>query len=590
MVSEPRALVDEARYERASFKHFTERIKEKAGRTKRLLLDYPCVYVISSPGRESYDVYVGETNSIRERANEHFIKADANKPFWSASYHNENSRLYVIGHDYFNKSLTLDLEDHLMLYLTSSPKVRKVHNKRANPQNDYYTRDHFERIFRQIWRALRKRDPELFPTEAIIRQSALFKASPFHKPNPEQLKAKSEITAAIQQALKQRKISQLILVEGEAGSGKTVLLSKIFFDLVRGEDDADTFDFQNWNAHLLVNHEEQLTVYREIARKLGVLKKHGEERVSRPTRFINRHQPERPVDVVLVDEAHLLWTQGHQGYQGSNQLEDLLERAKVVVAVFDAKQIMATTAYWEPQALDAVRAKATKRIKLENQMRIDSSPATVEWIRDLIDGGVIRNIPSDPKYDLRIFDSPDELYAEIQERASEVEHGLSRLLATYDWRWRQKRPEDKPHWCVDFNYINADGKSQHFSIPWNRELEYEGLTRHRKTLSWAEQKQTIRECGSHFTVQGLDLNYAGVILGPSVGYQDGRIILRKDKSANRSATQNRTRLDGTKVCVAEELLRNELNVLLTRGVHGLYIYAVDDELRSILMAAQEGKR
>ena len=27
------------------------------------------------------------------------------------------------------------------------------------------------------------------------------------------------------------------------------------------------------------------------------------------------------------------------------------------------------------------------------------------------------------------------------------------------------------------------------------------------------------------------------------------------------------------------LLKNELNVLLTRGVNGLYIYAVDDQLR-----------
>lgn len=38
----------------------------------------------------------------------------------------------------------------------------------------------------------------------------------------------------------------------------------------------------------------------------------------------------------------------------------------------------------------------------------------------------------------------------------------------------------------------------------------------------------------------------------------------------------------------EELLRNELNVLLTRGVNGLYIYAVDDELRNALKEASKG--
>ncbi|EQC72703.1 hypothetical protein HSISS2_201 [Streptococcus sp. HSISS2] len=35
----------------------------------------------------------------------------------------------------------------------------------------------------------------------------------------------------------------------------------------------------------------------------------------------------------------------------------------------------------------------------------------------------------------------------------------------------------------------------------------------------------------------------------------------------------------------EILLRNELNVLLTRGVNGLYIYAVDEELQQALKNA-----
>lgn len=38
--------------------------------------------------------------------------------------------------------------------------------------------------------------------------------------------------------------------------------------------------------------------------------------------------------------------------------------------------------------------------------------------------------------------------------------------------------------------------------------------------------------------------------------------------------------------IYNQLLPNELNVLLTRGVNGLYIYAVDDELRKALLAAQ----
>lgn len=40
----------------------------------------------------------------------------------------------------------------------------------------------------------------------------------------------------------------------------------------------------------------------------------------------------------------------------------------------------------------------------------------------------------------------------------------------------------------------------------------------------------------------------------------------------------------------EELLRNELNVLLTRGVNGLYIYAVDDELKMHLKKLRKDDR
>lgn len=56
------------------------------------------------------------------------------------------------------------------------------------------------------------------------------------------------------------------------------------------------------------------------------------------------------------------------------------------------------------------------------------------------------------------------------------------------------------------------------------------------------------------------------------------------------AIERRTMDDGSKVDFSEELLKNELNVLLTRGVHGLYIYAVDPELRGRLLEAQRERK
>ena len=69
---------------------------------------------------------------------------------------------------------------------------------------------------------------------------------------------------------------------------------------------------------------------------------------------------------------------------------------------------------------------------------------------------------------------------------------------------------------------------------------FETGKRRLKGLSWAEQPQTINEVGSTFTIQGFDLNYAGVILGPSVKYRDGKIIFDPSASRNEKAVRNRT--------------------------------------------------
>src|SRR5699024_8365131 len=123
-------------------------------------------------------------------------------------------------------------------------------------------------------------------------------------------------------------------------------------------------------VHMIVNHDAQLTVYKQIAEKLGLTSKNNLEAVLKPTRFINNITNEDPVDVVIIDEAHLLWTQGKQAYRGKNQLHDLLERAKVVIAVFDVNQILTTEQYWEEDELEKIKARSKENdnyIFLTNQ-------------------------------------------------------------------------------------------------------------------------------------------------------------------------------------------------------------------------------
>lgn len=73
----------------------------------------------------------------------------------------------------------------------------QIHNWRGNPQGDYFTREKLDEVFEDIWETLRKENPDLFLDLNVIKDSALFKASPFHKLSESQAQAKDQIFSTI---------------------------------------------------------------------------------------------------------------------------------------------------------------------------------------------------------------------------------------------------------------------------------------------------------------------------------------------------------------------------------------------------------
>lgn len=547
-------------------------------KTQEIIANFPTVYIHNWQDSGDFEVYVGESNDIFKRTRQHYDAA-VDKSKWQRKLMEKDARLFIIGHEHFNKSLTMDIENRLMHYMMSAERVKHVHNLRDNPQTSYYPVEELDEIFGRIWRGLRKENKELFPTESAIKDSAIYKASPLHKLTKEQKDARELILQKVSKALENGETRQLIFIDGEAGTGKTVLNSSTFYELYcQAEEEEKTL-----KCYLLVNHDEQITVYEQIAEKLGLTAKYGKV-VSKPTTFINNHSEDDPVDVVFVDEAHLLLTQGKQSYHGENQLKDIIARARVTVVMFDENQILTTEQFWEAQILEHYRnqAKAAENhIVLDKQLRMQADPVTMDWIDSFTKKGQLKEIPHTVDgYQIKVFDDPEMLDLEIQKKAKEKDSALSRVLATYDWEYSQKRkPDDRlrAYWEV------VIGK---WHKPWNRELGAE-LSRKEKRkisgLAWAEQPQTINEVGSTFTIQGFDLNYAGVILGPSVKYRNGKIIFAPSESHNNKAIRNRTLSDGTKQKFGEMLIQHEVRVLMTRGVNGMYIYACDPELRAALL-------
>ena len=575
-------IIYETKYNLNHARQLSEKIENHVPlENQKFLLNYPTVYVINNQlakSRQSgYTVYVGETNDIQRRTLEHLEVDPEHREDWARLEEEKNAQMYVIGHEHFNKSLTLDIENRLMKYLASVEAVTYLNNRRENAQNDYYPANEMEPIFNKIWRKLHKVNPDLFPAQRLLENSALFKASPFNKLTLEQLNARGEILQAVDEALQTGKVRQLVKVTGEAGAGKTVLMSNIFYELSQNP--------KIEKVAMMVNHVQQEKVYQQIVEKLGMGK--TAEVIKAPT-FIKNNSPEHPIDVAFVDEAHLLLTQRSQSYNGygTNELIDIINRAKVTLVVYDEHQVLQATQIVEDDDRVKLKEFDTTEIPLHNQMRIDANTKTIQWLRNMIDQGIIGAVPFDDKYDLQLFDSPKDMEIAIrQKNEKDGGNGLSRMVATFDWSYSSTpKKNGEGYWEV------SEGD---WHMPWNLQLKSPAKG-HRnvqyKNLAWPEQPHTINEIGSTYTVQGLDLNYVGVEIGPSVKYRDGKIVFDPTASKNKKAVQKRTMHDGKKVSHGAQLLKNELNVLLTRGVHGLYLHAVDPALQAALKKAFKAKK
>jgi len=580
------------------------RIKTSPVLTKPdMLLEFPIVYIHYWPSkvityvdktgvthtRQMFDIYIGESNDVIDRTNQHYNtgrKATSNNQDWQYDLinnpYNAIPEFIVIGHNHFNKSMTLDIENRLIeyAYAMKSNSIDKLLNGRGNPQGDYYPSEELDQIFSSIWRGLRKTNQDLFLRESFIKNSAIFKASPLKKLRNEQIQAKELIIQKIVDAYNTGKTGQLIFVQGESGTGKTILTTSTFYDLIRrGEETPPPGQpqFPKLSCYLMVNHDQQVKVYEDMVHRLDL----GDDRASRPTKFINDHPTNQKVDVAFIDEGHLLWTQPKQSYTGKNQLQDIIDRSRVTVIMFDEYQVLTTEEYWEPAILSKfinLSKSQGNYIQLKTQQRMVCAPSTEKWIQEFtINKNLTAFSPDAKGYKLKAFDKVDDLYLEIKKMAGKKGSELSRIVATYDWDYNDKhRPVSGGTWDVSINGWNR---------PWNYELEKSMTAKQKRSIkhmAWAEQPHTLEEVGSTFTIQGFDLSYVGVILGPSVTYRNGKIVFDASKKKYDKMTRNRSLSNGTKQTFGEIFTRNEIKILMSRGVKGLYIYACDKELRDAL--------
>lgn len=196
-------------------------------------------------------------------------------------------------------------------------------------------------------------------------------------------------------------------------------------------------------------------------------------------------------------------------------------------------------------------------------MRVRAGADYVEFVRALLRDEA-PSLPELGEYELRLFDDLGEMRDAIRQKDAEV--GLSRLVAGYAWDWASKKNPD----AFD---IELDGER----MRWN------GTDK-----DWINSKGALEEVGSIHTVQGYDLNYAGVIIGPDLRLDTatGRIVADRENYRDKKGKENTGHLKD--VFGDDDLLtsiRNIYGVLLTRGMRGTYVYVCDPLLKRRLAAA-----
>lgn len=371
----------------------------------------------------------------------------------------------------------------------------------------------------------------------------------------------AKIEGFVQQQLQQSE-SSIAVIEGAAGTGKSVILTKLFEKLQTGAKNP-TSPYYGLKNKFTVNHPELLKVYQELSTTIPSLKK-GD--YIRPTSLINQaHKNNQRYDVIVVDEGHLLLSkpEPYIRFTQDNQLSELIKLAKVVIVVFDFQQVMQSKMFWNRSLLEKCLAPYPHQtFNLTMQYRMQAPASVQAWIKAL-SAGQLSALPKDlGDYDLRIFSRAADMYELVKEKNESF--GLSRMLATTGFTKRT---------ATEHNVYLDD-----FDLPWD---EYDV-----QTTPWAERPESIHEVGSIYTIQGFDLNYAGVILGPPFRYDEAndQLYIDTDKVTHREIYKKTPHVTDEKSMqqMKQLVMFHVLNVLLTRGTRGLYLTAADDDLRQRL--------
>ena len=527
--------------------------------------NWPSVYIIYNEKK----AYVGETLDAVRRTTQHLQESEFQKQSFTS--------ICLISNKTFNKSVILDLESFLIKYMSADPAKELTNGNAGVVDHDYFYKEAYSDDFKEIWKALL--DYGIVSKSIIdFENSDLFKYSPYKSLNDEQQVAAYEVIKRIREINNSPDSQQtMIRVQGGAGTGKTILavyLVKLLADIANNRpvwksvDDSEEAlfiekavkDFAGIKRiGFVVPMKELRETMKKIFRTIDGLDE---------TLILSPHDVvKKQYDVLICDEAHRLYRRNHlpgadlnikfdkinkelmaERFTGTvldyTELDWIIKKSRIQVLFYDELQAIRVTDIGPVRFEQICKPHLYKKyIELFSQMRCKGGNGYYEYIRDVVEKANydIHNYKTFPDYDLKFFDRIEDMQKAIADH--DDGDNLCRLITG-------------PGWSLNEDIV-IDGH----------------------IYRWAKSKKDESQDAifSIHKTQGFDLNYAGVIFGKEVYYDEEKGCIgvnRKELRDNFAKSEDE-----------EEMRRYILNIyitLMTRAINGTYVYAVDEKLRGYL--------
>jgi DUF2075 family protein len=349
---------------------------------------------------------------------------------------------------------------------------------------------------------------------------------------------------------------QVIIVEGGAGTGKTLIAIDTLARLIT-EKGYLTF-FVSKSSYLRENFFTKLTKGIPRHTYLKTLFKGSGS-------FIGSSNNE--FDCLIADEAHRLTEKTKRSYlySGTDQVAEIIHASKVSVFFIDPKQQIDIKDHGSIETIKkwahfyGADVHHHDDLKLKAQFRCNGSDTYVQWVDSLLYNEPFIHSDEVVDYDIKLFKDIHEMKRALADKNVD---NKSRMISGDTFPWLSRNDKSK-----------IDIKIGSFEAQWN------------KTPNFATNPNSFDEVGCIHTIQGMEFEYVGLIITDDLVIKNGQIetdYTQHPDKANEFKRPHKQKVDPEDQAILDTLIRNTYRVLFSRGQKGVYIYCTNDKMHDYL--------